>query len=570
MRRHVAIALVGLLAAAGAMLADTQEAEACGGFFCNQQQPVDQSAERIIFAKNDDGTVTAVVQILYQGPAEEFAWLLPVSGAPEVGVSSNTAFQRLQRQTEPSYQLDVTVEGDCKERQMPANNASFDGADVGAADAAAGGGGVTVVDSGTVGPYNYTTISVDPEQSDPAQSALDWLTQNQYDLTDIGPDLIRDYLEGGMNLIAFKLTKTAQAGDIRPVTLEYPAELPMIPIKLTAVAAQPDMGVMVWVLGDGRAIPTNYKSLILNDAAINWFNWRSNYEDVITQAANEANGQGFVTEYAMSSSTLSNTVYNQAERDAWQKIKDPAQWDNRHGDLLFQALRNFARWDGMPLVLSETVPMPDGVSLDEFMQCVRCYYDGSETQIQGFSPAAFLTSLEQNVIDPVAKTQDILESQPYVTRMYTNLSPPEMTLDPVFDFNTALEDVSNVHRADQTIYCSPQVYRSEAPWQVTLPSGDTVDGTGRTWPLQAGEDMPAAREIRQERSSGEGETVTDNRAEIQTVIEAHNDTISTTPPAGDSGGGCQIVATSTGGNAGAAAALGLLGLGLIAVRRRRS
>src|SRR5688500_7608857 len=76
---------------------------ACGGFFCSAQQPVNQSAERIIFAQNDDSTVTAVIQILYQGPSTEFSWLLPISTVPrndgDIGIASDLAFQRLQAAT---------------------------------------------------------------------------------------------------------------------------------------------------------------------------------------------------------------------------------------------------------------------------------------------------------------------------------------------------------------------------------------------------------------------------------------------------------------------------------------
>lgn len=84
----------------GALCAPDQ-AEACGGFFCSQQAPVNQAAERIIFSQNGDGTVTAVVQILYEGPSEEFAWVLPVPGIPDVGVSSDIVFTRLQAATNP-------------------------------------------------------------------------------------------------------------------------------------------------------------------------------------------------------------------------------------------------------------------------------------------------------------------------------------------------------------------------------------------------------------------------------------------------------------------------------------
>ena len=44
----------------GGVTLASSPAEACGGFFCSAQQPVNQAAERIIFADNGDGTITAL------------------------------------------------------------------------------------------------------------------------------------------------------------------------------------------------------------------------------------------------------------------------------------------------------------------------------------------------------------------------------------------------------------------------------------------------------------------------------------------------------------------------------
>src|ERR1700733_12859194 len=86
-------------------------ASACGGFFCNQSQPVNQAAEGIIFADNGDGTVTAVIQIQYQGPSTSFSWLLPISSIniADIGVASDVALQRLQSATNPLYTLNTKV-----------------------------------------------------------------------------------------------------------------------------------------------------------------------------------------------------------------------------------------------------------------------------------------------------------------------------------------------------------------------------------------------------------------------------------------------------------------------------
>src|SRR5688500_11668957 len=62
-----------------------EPARACGGMFCSQSSPtpIDQSAEKILFEVNDDGSVTATVEIKYNGDPQDFAWIVPVSGTPD-------------------------------------------------------------------------------------------------------------------------------------------------------------------------------------------------------------------------------------------------------------------------------------------------------------------------------------------------------------------------------------------------------------------------------------------------------------------------------------------------------
>ena len=48
---------------------------ACGGFFCNAStmEPVQQTAERLLFRVNSDETITAFVEVQYSGDADQFA-----------------------------------------------------------------------------------------------------------------------------------------------------------------------------------------------------------------------------------------------------------------------------------------------------------------------------------------------------------------------------------------------------------------------------------------------------------------------------------------------------------------
>ena len=57
---------------------------------------------------------------------------------------------------------------------------------------------------------------------------------------------------------------------LQQVSLTFSSATPMIPIKLTAVAANDEMGVLVWVLGNARAVAMNYRTLVLDDALIDF------------------------------------------------------------------------------------------------------------------------------------------------------------------------------------------------------------------------------------------------------------------------------------------------------------
>jgi hypothetical protein len=261
-----------------ALAVHAEPAHACGGLFCSATAPVNQAAERIIFSKNEDGSVTAVVQIQYQGPSEEFAWVLPVPGIPEVNVSSDLAFTRLQQASNPQYTFTTEVEGRCKQRRGD-NSASFGSPTAGTGGSGGSGGagadGVDVLASGNVGPYDYVVIRPDTSFENVGNVVVEWLTTEGYDVVPPGGDpedianLLGGYMLDGMNLLAFRLTKGNSTGTIRPIWITYESDQPMIPIRPTAVAANDDMGVMAWVLGESRAVPVNYKSLELNLVLIN-------------------------------------------------------------------------------------------------------------------------------------------------------------------------------------------------------------------------------------------------------------------------------------------------------------
>jgi hypothetical protein len=550
----------------GLILAAPSTAQACGGFFCSQASPVNQAAERIVFSDNGDGTVTAIIQILYQGPSEKFSWVLPISTVPtgdQIAVASNVAFQRLQSATNPTYSLVNSVEGECKSdgRKSGPNFASAAGnADPSIPESGANGG-VKVEASGIVGAFEWTVISLDQSLADPSDAAVNWLTKNGYDVSEGARGLFRPYLQDGLYLLALKLTKGADAGSIRPIVLTYSAQRPMIPIKLTAVAANDDMGVMTWLLSSARSVPQNYLSLELNEAKINWFNASSTYNDVVSQAADEAGGQGFVTEYAALSSTLTQRVWSQQEESNWQSVRSRTTTD---AISLYESTRSqYGTYDGFADVVRTVLVLPATVSLDAFNSCPRCY--ASEIKLP---VPEYLEALEAQVIEPIRRVQKLIDSRPFVTRLYTTMSAADMTVDPVFTFNPDLPTVSNVHTANRITECNPFVTMDEATWRIELPQGGVIRGRGQPssdWPVAT---AVSASNLKVTRSSdsGAGVVLEDNSQRIQQELATYNEKFKA-----DDDGGCALGAKPQPKQFGfvAAFAAAAVALGKRLQRRRR-
>jgi hypothetical protein len=315
---------------------------------------------------------------------------------------------------------------------------------------------------------------------------------------------------------------------------------------------------LTWVLGESQAVPQNYLSLQLNEARINWFNASSNYNAVAIEAANDAGGQGFVTELAGPSSTLKGVVWTAQDVAIWSAFKSTLF--QSFADFFNQAYARYGQFDGFWDATQASVTLPTGVTFDDFKLCPSCYAN----QIQVASLSGYLAALQKNVIDPMTLVQDLIDAHPKITRLYTTLSAEEMTLDPLFTFNASLPDVSNLHTADRVIECSSSVFQSEAPWRIELPQGGVVRGTAAqvgTWPGDLAT-LPSNLRILRTSDSGSGKVVEDNTSVVASGLKAYNAKIP-----GSTGGdsGCSVAR----GRTPFSALLVLSALGAIIARRRR-
>src|SRR5947209_4660232 len=299
------------LALLGPALSYTTDASACGCFTPPAPSvPIVQAGERIAFAMAD-GVVTAHIQIQYQGTATDFGWLLPLPSVPTLELGTDELFTQLTSKTQPQYKINRVYEGNCS--FDPSRGGGFGLGGTPSANGGSGGSGGSgggdqsggpLVYQDSVGPYDYAVLKADTKDA-----MLQWLADNHYFVPTGTDDALGPYIRPGSFFLALKLKKGNDVGDLQPVVVKYASDLPMIPLVLTSVAANPHMGVQVWMLGAGRAIPRNYYHTVINDAKLDWINGAANYNDVIIAATAEApDKHSFVTEYAGTAAIMRNPL----------------------------------------------------------------------------------------------------------------------------------------------------------------------------------------------------------------------------------------------------------------------
>jgi hypothetical protein len=501
------------LASAAACVAGFQPvpAEACGGFFCGGV-PMVQSGENIIFAMQS-GQMEAHVYIQYTGAADQFAWVVPVHSLPTLSIGSPSFFQAVAQSTQPEYYVQYQENSSCS------NFGRFGGGvDLANAPGAQTGGNtyappqVNVISTSQVGPFDSAIL-----QATDVTALEQWLQTNGYNLTTQGGAALAPYVGQGYYFVALKLQQNEGTGDIRPIVLSFAATQPCIPIRLTAIAATPNMPVTAFVFSNTRAVPTNFREVVINETKIDWLGYGSNYSTLAAAAIGEAGGHAFLTEFAGATDTVipaSSIPGDSFNTQKLSTITDPVDF------LLEMLAEGFPRDPSIQDMLLKYVPEPQslvqqGVTTAQFYNQISTYRDAiaNDPGRAPFDPVSFANDLQTIIVAPLMHAKDIVTNYPYLTRLATSLSPELMTLDPEFDYNPGLGDVSHVHMATATPICD--FTGDETAVKVVLPDGRTLIETPGAGPLDQG---PNAEFVEQLSAVGPPEMITDNSAIINRLV----------------------------------------------------
>jgi hypothetical protein len=215
----------------------------------------------------------------------------------------------------------------------------------------------------------------------------------------------------------------------------------------------------------------------------------------------------------------------------------------------------------LPL-LRTYVPVPAGVNEGAFYECLKCYASKVDRMAWG-DGSAFGRDLEERVIVPGRHAADLIAQYAYLTRMFTTISPAEMTEDPTFEERDGLPDVVATQTGTQRTRCDNKTGiilpdgREVGLAPVTNPSSPSA--MMANWPTFSAE-MPWAERVEDlTTAAAKGSAASDggapplvlvdNKEKIDALLKAWNDSVGWVPQGLDAGTGSGFGDGGDGGDA---------------------
>lgn len=302
-------------------------AEACGGCF---QPPVVAEKGTVVTDHRmvlsvGNGKSTLYDQFRYQGRPEDFAWVLPIAGEVEVGLSSDALFAGLDALTETSI---VRPPQNCPTQPADCNGGGGSGCGASLTRASfedsAGNAAptVTVTRQEVVGPYETVQI----QSKDPGALAK-WLEDNGFAITSDVQPVINQYVAEHFNFLAVKLRPGQGVQAMRPVRVTSKGPTVVLPLRMVTAGVASSVGITLWTVAQGRYEPQNFPLFYVPTEEIGW-SWaqgRSNYTDLRLEKAKAFDGRGFELE---SSVEIPTGVFPASQSSSGFGPQAPVSYEN--------------------------------------------------------------------------------------------------------------------------------------------------------------------------------------------------------------------------------------------------
>lgn len=307
-----------------AALAAAPRASACGGCF-HEPSPTESTqvtGHRMIFSISQ-GQTTLWDQFSYAGNPTSFAWVLPVKGNIDIGLSSDALFQNLEVYTPVGVNpppLNCPFPPSCYVSSTTTYTTTGAGG--------GSGGGVTVVSQKVVGPYDTVVLHA----TDPT-SLTDWLAMNGYAIAADFAPVIAQYVAESFDFLALKLIPGADVAAMQPVRVTTPGAGAMLPLRMVAAGVGVTTPITLWVFGEGRYHPSSFPWFTIPEDQLVWdfASFSSNYKSLAQAGYAATMGRGWLVESAAPFSQF-------GLENALQTLTQFSPEDSGYGDTTAEAM----------------------------------------------------------------------------------------------------------------------------------------------------------------------------------------------------------------------------------------
>lgn len=213
-------------------------------FVWDKRKDINEPTQKAILVY-DAGQEDMVLQVKYEGPLDEFGWLIPVPSRPTVKKDSMKCFYELSQYTQRHFPGEAPPPGKAHE-------------DFGMATLSAGVAPeppVKVVEIKTVGAYEIAVLSTRD-----SGALTQWLQTNQYYFPPDKTDVLNSYVKQQWYFVAVKINlghslfgvrfSTASqlaSGELTPLQISFATSQCVFPLKISSVNGRPSE-VQVYVL----------------------------------------------------------------------------------------------------------------------------------------------------------------------------------------------------------------------------------------------------------------------------------------------------------------------------------
>jgi hypothetical protein len=202
-------------------------------FVWDKHKDINEPTQKAIIVY-DAGREDLILQVKYEGPVDQFGWLIPVPNLPTVRLGSMNCF----------YELSKFIQ-----KEQYEHSAIPGVATLGASDNAAGQSTeppVTVVETKTVGAYETAVLSAKD-----SGSLTRWLDDNHFYIPPDKTDVIDSYIKEHYYFVAVKIDLSKwfpglsstpgklASGELNPLQLSFASDRCVFPLKISSINGKP-------------------------------------------------------------------------------------------------------------------------------------------------------------------------------------------------------------------------------------------------------------------------------------------------------------------------------------------